>query len=110
MVFTLEDLAPVCPAHDYFMQCLKKEYSTGTGDESKLMFEAKRFSTGDLPQHLDFERTNEMVCVNMVTQYKHSSLSMSELVGHIVSRGCGIICNHLIYLPTLKELWELHAK
>lgn len=59
VIFSLERLASVSPAYEYFMACLENEYSTGTG--KKIVFEAKQIPTNDLPQHLDFKRTKEMV-------------------------------------------------
>ena len=55
--FTLEDLAPACPAYSYFRKCLSKEYTNGT---AALKFSVKQLPTDFIPC-FDYDRIKEMV-------------------------------------------------
>jgi hypothetical protein len=56
--FTLEELAPSSPAHQYFMNCLEATYLT---DDSKCVsFESSQLLLSSLPQSFDYERVNEL--------------------------------------------------
>ncbi len=58
--FTLEDLAPVAPAYDYFMSCMDScSYPTGT-EGTTISFSATQLST-DFEQYFEYERVRELV-------------------------------------------------
>lgn len=57
--FTLEDLAPVAPARDYFMECMKKKYPTESSGLA-VSFTAEPMCV-EFEQHLKYERVKELV-------------------------------------------------
>ena len=58
--FTLEDLAPVCPAYNYFMKCLERTYFSDSKSEVAISFKAEQLPT-EFGQHLEYERVKELV-------------------------------------------------
>ena len=58
--FTLEDLAPVCPAYNYFIKCLGRTYSLDGKSEVAISFTAEQLLT-EFGQYFEYERVKELV-------------------------------------------------